>query len=885
MGGRKHTRRASVLSVYGNTVQRGNESMRKLPCFSSRSTISGAAIVFFLFPIFIQTTHAQVANFSASPRKGYPPLVVNFTDLSSGPISAKNWYFPGGTPSSKTGDGPHQIVYNTPGKYDVTLIVFGPIFISPPPSDTLTKGNHIRVWEPTDWGDAPDDPEDTTKSYPTLQAHDGASHIINNSIYLGDCVDPELDGQPTLLADGDDADEQDEDGIILQNTLIGDMAVVRVSAHGDGFLNAWFDLNRDGDWDEEDEHVFQNLSLTDGEHTISAAIPQTARAGTTYARFRYSTEEDLPYTGPAANGEVEDHIFNLFNDSFYGDSLALVALYNATDGPNWFDHTNWLTGPLHTWTGITTMGTGLNRRVIGIDLCDNNLNGTLPAELGNLKKLKTFWLENGNITRPIPPEIGDLEDLETLVFFELPLSCPIPPEIGNWTHIEYLTLASCSLSGPIPPEIGNCLSLRHVHFFDNALSNPIPVEIANLNTLEILDLSQNQFAGAVPSQIFSMTNLISLQLYDNQFTGTIPDFSTLVNLETLLLGHNDFTGSIPLTLFTLPSLQLLDLGYNELTGPVPPQINNLVNLEQFQFSGNNLDGTLPVEIFSMNPLSVVLLSDNQFTGQIPNVIGNLVNLTEINLSNNGFSGEVPLQITNCTNLGNMVINNNQFTGLPDLSSMPSLLYLFMHNNRLTFEDLEPNLCFSQVVYAPQDSVGSGLDTTVVTGCPLQLSVSVGGSANIYQWIKDGSDISGANSDSYGMDPVDISDTGKYLCRITNTIATACTLWSRTMRVNVTTGISEQPLSPEIPEAFNLYPNYPNPFNSVTMIRYDLPEPSHVQLIIYDLRGQEVDVLVDERKKEGVYRAEWIAGSLPSGIYFIHLKTEKYMETRKLIVQK
>ena len=60
------------------------------------------------------------------------------------------------------------------------------------------------------------------------------------------------------------------------------------------------------------------------------------------------------------------------------DSLALVALYDSTDGINWNNNTNWLTGPVSSWYGITVTG----NRVTKIDLEDNNLQGNLPSEIG-----------------------------------------------------------------------------------------------------------------------------------------------------------------------------------------------------------------------------------------------------------------------------------------------------------------------------------------------------------------------------------------------------------------------------------------------------------------------------------------------------------------------
>src|SRR4051812_5304738 len=82
------------------------------------------------------------------------------------------------------------------------------------------------------------------------------------------------------------------------------------------------------------------------------------------------------------------------------DSLALVDLYNSTHGSDWHIHDNWLTNaPLSTWHGVYVTST----RVTTLILKQNNLNGKLPASLGNLAKLITLELSfNKTIHDTIP---------------------------------------------------------------------------------------------------------------------------------------------------------------------------------------------------------------------------------------------------------------------------------------------------------------------------------------------------------------------------------------------------------------------------------------------------------------------------------------------------
>jgi hypothetical protein len=85
--------------------------------------------------------------------------------------------------------------------------------------------------------------------------------------------------------------------------------------------------------------------------------------------------------------------------------------------------------------------------------------------------------------------------------------------------------------------------------------------------------------------------------------------------------------------------------------------------------------------------------------------------------------------------------------------------------------------------------------------------------------------------------------------------------------------------------FNLEQNYPNPFNPTTKISWQSSVGSHQILKIYDVLGSEIVNLVDEYKPAGSYEIIFNAGELPGGVYFYQLKTENFIETKKLILMK
>jgi hypothetical protein len=85
--------------------------------------------------------------------------------------------------------------------------------------------------------------------------------------------------------------------------------------------------------------------------------------------------------------------------------------------------------------------------------------------------------------------------------------------------------------------------------------------------------------------------------------------------------------------------------------------------------------------------------------------------------------------------------------------------------------------------------------------------------------------------------------------------------------------------------FNLFQNYPNPFNPETVITYSISEPTHVELSVYNVRGQKVADLVNEHKDFGGHKQTFKAGNLTSGVYICQLKTDNNVETTRMVLMR
>lgn len=91
-------------------------------------------------------------------------------------------------------------------------------------------------------------------------------------------------------------------------------------------------------------------------------------------------------------------------------------------------------------------------------------------------------------------------------------------------------------------------------------------------------------------------------------------------------------------------------------------------------------------------------------------------------------------------------------------------------------------------------------------------------------------------------------------------------------------------SNDIPQKFSLS-NYPNPFNPVTTISFDLPQAEFVKLKVYDMQGREISTLVNEFKTPGSYNVRFNASNFASGIYFYKFEAGSFMQIRKIVLIK
>ena len=314
---------------------------------------------------------------------------------------------------------------------------------------------------------------------------------------------------------------------------------------------------------------------------------------------------------------------------------ALVALYEATDGPNWIDSENWLTdAPLGSWYGVETDGSG---RVVGLDLGGvwdseagqptiHGLSGVIPPELGDLTSLANLDLGYNLLSGPIPPELENLVSLRRLVLRRNLLTGAIPPELGDLPRLETLDLFSNDLSGPIPPEIGSLTRLRWLVLSSNGLSGPVPPELGDLQGLTRLYLRRNALSGPIPESFLQLDAMERFRFEANTDLCTAGTTDFVAWLERIEAVSGPYCNESDMKVLDRLYRTSGGASWTNSTGwletPALDRWHGVTadavgRVARLDLAGNGLEGRLPAALGSLEEMSVLRVGDNAISGRLP----------------------------------------------------------------------------------------------------------------------------------------------------------------------------------------------------------------------------------------------------------------------------
>ena len=227
---------------------------------------------------------------------------------------------------------------------------------------------------------------------------------------------------------------------------------------------------------------------------------------------------------------------NIVPDSI--EYAALKALYEATDGPNWKNNTNWLQGStaanMGLWRGVTVV----NGDVKDLNLSGLGLKGELPAEISNLTGLTGLNLYyNPGLTGQLPSNIGNCKKLNYIEISYTSISGPLPESLSEISTLNNLRALDTKISGSLPESLGQ-LNIKEFQVVSAYLTGEIPESYGNWTSAEIFHVGGDLF-GKVPESFSQLASLQSLTL-KGSLTGSLEMLKDLPNLATVNISDNHY---------------------------------------------------------------------------------------------------------------------------------------------------------------------------------------------------------------------------------------------------------------------------------------------------------------------------------------------------------
>ncbi|MBN3036705.1 MAG: T9SS type A sorting domain-containing protein, partial [Bacteroidales bacterium] len=348
-----------------------------------------------------------------------------------------------------------------------------------------------------------------------------------------------------------------------------------------------------------------------------------------------------------------------------------------------------------------------------------------------------------------------------------------------------------------------------------------------------------------------------VQFSNMTLTGTLPaELGNLTEMSGKIEIHNQpgLTGTFPAFIWNWTKVERLQVKWCGFTSIDVTGIENMVNLYEFNTQETPFEGEIPVEIFELPLMRDVYLEDGNWSA-LP----------------------ADLPIPTPTPLRRFYINGNNFSDLPDLSGMvwAEGAKIKFRDNFLTFEDLEPNMWIADdsnveaFEISPQAPITEKQTITVDEGDPVSMSVTCGGSQNMYTWIKDGAPVDGADSDQLDIAAAALEDDGEYYCLVQNSLVPGLDIVSDTFTVvvNEVIGIGA------FENGFRLNGN-----PVIEMLSIDSDEMIE-QVMITDLSGKVMSI---QKLHTNTVRMD--VNELRNGLYFVTLTTAYEDKVLKIVKQ-
>ncbi len=487
-----------------------------------------------------------------------------------------------------------------------------------------------------------------------------------------------------------------------------------------------------------------------------------------------------------------------FRKATVADSLALVDLYNSTNGPGWTTKTNWLTGTVDTWYGVGMSG----GKIRDISLPNNLLKGTLPASLTTLDNILTLDLHNNKLSGGWPdwsgPSAMSKLDLSANLFSGSLATLPAQLEQVNLSNNKLTAVAS------LPAVINVAdLSNNKLAQLGNMTATDIDTLKVENNNLAFGDLEPNITIAA-----FTYSPQDTVDVFESVLEQVNSNYTFSAALSGTANAYQWKKNGTAISGATNPSITFPNITFADdatytyaATNSIVTGLTLLSHKKVLRVSSLQRDSIALVAFF--NSTNGSGWTNNNHWVTTPLGTGNWFGVSllsnrvvAVNLPGNKLSGVVPAVFADIQELTAVDLSSNKIKSIPDLTTIPGLVTLNVSNNALDFASLIANVGINGINYPNQDSVGVKIDTLVNYGTDFNISISTKGGGNVYQWTRNGVPVTGATDTTFLISAINRKNMGTYVCEVTNPAVPLLTLTSRNKRVQAVAKLSGKFVLPD-----------------------------------------------------------------------------------------
>jgi len=460
-----------------------------------------------------------------------------------------------------------------------------------------------------------------------------------------------------------------------------------------------------------------------------------------------------------------------------------------------------------------------------VNTATNIIIGELPSEWGNMPSIERIEIGftsskkdvNGNffggLSGSLPPEWGNATTLRSILLYNnLELEGVLPPAWGALTELNHLDLngtqsQGSKISSELPPEWGGAngfpgmRKMTQLRFGGINVIGGIPDSWANMKMLWQIVMSSTGIGGDFP-QFWGNGDFHNRVTTDNPDPDAIPVEAYHSGLGIIAADFSNFTGSFP-DFSQMTWLNVFRVPMSDISGKFPEDAAGLSRLIQYDITSNGTSGSLP-DLSTWSRIRFVNVPNNRLSGSLPDLDTTNSSFRNSQWQNNNFSGSIPesWNFPGSSGIFRLWLHNNELSGpIPERLADTGHSYssgFRVDGNRYVFKDLVPfiELGPNNFIYAPQKPFGTERTVTQAAGQRVELEFpEVSHTDNRYQWMKNGSDISGATSRTLTISSMSDSDQGTYSLRVTNPNAPDLTLTSVDIELVVGDGSNTNDLQP------------------------------------------------------------------------------------------